>query len=236
MVSCDPIVEIASEISGRTTVHVYGQADAVTGERALWSRAEPFGLIDRAEPVRIRAGGHTDDSADGSGARSVRLYGLGQDKSPAMTSLYTRGEAESAPSITPMYRVHSARVVDAGESRTNTWPIEIETTSGALLAVIPTGRSQTAQAIFSIPRACIGTIDEVFAAVSGPQPVTLRMIAQADGVEREIFRVSTSRAGLIFRGRIVLDELTDVCLTVQSAAPASVSASFEITVDRRPII
>jgi hypothetical protein len=92
--------------------------------------------------LRIRAGGSVSDTAAGTGAREIELYGLDANGLEVTDTIATAGESASAASSRSFMRLFRARVSKSGTYATQAAgshadDILIESTGGTLWAKIP---------------------------------------------------------------------------------------------------
>jgi hypothetical protein len=119
--------------------------------RAIWPGAAVYPFPTSAVAVRIAAGGDANDTAAGTGARTVFVEGLGASWEPASAILTANGASASTPSTETFRRVSRAYVLTAGALEGNVGDVEIEQVGGDVLAIIPAGYGQTEQAIYTVP-------------------------------------------------------------------------------------
>jgi len=67
-----------------------------------------------ATPLRIKAGGNAADTANGAGARYVRLWGLNADGDEIVETLATAGASASAATTNSFIRLYQAEVYTSG--------------------------------------------------------------------------------------------------------------------------
>lgn len=73
-----------------------------------------------ATALRIKAGGNANDTAAGTGARSVTLYGLDQNFALAQETIATNGASASSATTTTFTRLFRIRVASSGTYATAT--------------------------------------------------------------------------------------------------------------------
>lgn len=88
-----------------------------------------------ATALRIKAGGHANDTAAGSGAQEITIVGLDENFDEATESLATNGASASSSTTTTFTRIHKAYVSKAGTyanitSGSHSGDIVIENSSG----------------------------------------------------------------------------------------------------------
>lgn len=114
-----------------------------------------------ATALRIKSGGNANDTAAGSGARSVTLIGLNQNGEEVSETLATAGASASQPTQTSFIRLFRAFVSASGSYATQSLPshsasIVIENSAGtqdwATIKDTDIGRAQTQIAVYSVPK------------------------------------------------------------------------------------
>ena len=70
--------------------------------------------VGAATSLRIKAGGNASDTANGSGARSVRIWGINQLGDEVVEIIATNGALASAPTVATFIRVYEAEVYESG--------------------------------------------------------------------------------------------------------------------------
>lgn len=142
------------DVPGVTYRSKYGYNGSVsTAFREIWNGGASYpGLIAAASAVQIQSGGNANDTAAGSGARSIYIEGILEDGTYGGELLVTAGASASAPSVNNYWRVQRAYVVDVGTFQgANEGNIVVETTGGVVLSVIAAGNGQTEACIFTVP-------------------------------------------------------------------------------------
>ena len=147
--------------SGCRAIRQFGRNVAVGSTFAPITRSGFYRTPKVGEQIalRVRAGGNAADTANGTGARSVRLTGLDATGNLVTEVIATAGTSASAVSQTLFLRLIDAAVETSGTYATQTdlshaGTINIEDTAGNLWAVIqdtdiPRGDSEIA--VYSVP-------------------------------------------------------------------------------------
>ena len=148
--------------SGHRYIRQFGRNTAVGDEFVPIARASVYRTpqVATAPLLRIRAGGNAADAANGSGARSVTLFGLDVNGDYLTETIATAGASASALTVNRFLRLTDARVATSGTYATQTAlshaaSINIEDAAGNLWATIqdtdiPRGDSEIAS--YSVPR------------------------------------------------------------------------------------
>lgn len=191
-------------------IHQFGSNASVdtVAEEDVWAYGGTYAWPTTAETVRIAAGGDANDTAAGTGARSVIVFGLSDDLSLQSEVLVTDGVNASAASVNTYRRIYGAAVAGSGTyGGTNIGNIVIEnTTSNQVLAYIVAGFGQSQLSQFTIPvgyngyfmggtvqvdsqkpaevRLWIRTAADTVAAPFGPKQIVARVIGLAEHLEQ----------------------------------------------------
>lgn len=161
-------------------VHKFGSSSLVTTTPSdLWdlSTIQPqIGRPPEALPVRIRSGGDVNDTAAGTGARSILILGINDSGEVAAETIVTAGASQSAQTTGNYWRVFRTDVMDTGVySGTNTGTIIIENTNGLGLSGILAANGQTGTTLFSIGGANQASLVSVDAFIEGTKSVNITM-------------------------------------------------------------
>lgn len=157
----DFLLEVAEgTVPDHYAVNKFGRSEAVgTSEDVVWQGATTFGgFVTAPVAIRVRAGGNANDTAAGTGARSVVVEGLDGQGNVFSLTLVTAGNSASGASTQTGIRWYRAYVGDSGVygagaiTGSNIGNIIIETTGGAAVLSIPAQRGQTSTSVFSVPR------------------------------------------------------------------------------------
>ena len=166
-------------IQGASLERKFGANPSIgTTEEDLWANGGTYSWPTTCETVRIKSGGNVNDTAAGTGARSVFVFGLGDDWTLVSASgeeLATAGASASSATSSCYRRVFRAYVGDAGTyTGSNTGAMVIEnTTSAQVLANIAAGVGQSQLTMYTVPSGKTAYLHRIFANVSGNKPVTL---------------------------------------------------------------
>lgn len=202
------------------------------------------GWLTTSERLRIRAGGNANDTANGTGARSVVLQPHRDDFSWVDNEsiiLTTAGAAASAPTAQAYRRCVRAYVKTAGNyangvnTGANVGAIIIETESGIEVAAIDPGDNDAQQSMFTVPKDYTLWISAISLAVDANQPATVSVLYRPDAdrvsgppfQSRRTLLTAVGVTGLIqfpLAFRVAFPEATDIWVRATSAAGAGASA------------
>lgn len=145
------VAAAAGDIRGIEYDTRYGyNLDLDTGvEETLWSQGGVYVHPTTARTVNF-VSTDADDTAAGTGARTIRVFGIGSD-GEAVTEDLTLNGTTPVPSTIPMRAVNRFFVLSAGSTSQNEGTITAtQTVSNLVLASIPVG--------ISINQGCIGVV------------------------------------------------------------------------------
>lgn len=146
---------ITADIPRNISVSKFGSNPAVgTSVEDVWFAGGAYtGWLTSADTVRVAAGGNANDTANGTGARSVRIEGLDANWDLVGETVATNGTSASSSTTSSFTRVFRAYVLDCGTyTGTNTGDISIETTGGIQVALIEADIGQTQLSMYTVPR------------------------------------------------------------------------------------
>ena len=138
----------------RFMVHKFGK-DETTASGAFLeptNQAFPYSYTYEASTVRVKAGGHADDTSAGDGARTVQIQGLDANYAPLRETVTLAGASASSSTTAEFLRVLRVRVQTAGVNEVNTGAIVIERTDAtADLATIIAGECSSQIGAICVP-------------------------------------------------------------------------------------
>lgn len=205
------------------------------------------GWLSSPQPLRIKAGGNANDTANGSGARSVVLqphrsdFTWVDDESIILT---TNGASASSPTSESFIRCINAYVLTAGtyangaNDGSNTGSIIIETTGGIEIAAIEPSDGDAEMSMFTVPTGYTLWLDSFDLSVEANQPSTIHfyMRQHADVVSAPVAARRTLATATGIQGpvqfplnfRIAIPEKTDLWVraTAGSGGTSAVSAAY----------
>jgi hypothetical protein len=163
---------------GYSGVQKFGSNLAVTNASfaAVTAEGGVYPFPTTAQTLRVKAGGNANDTAAGSGARTVTIYGLDGNLAQINETVTLAGALASAATTATFFRVYRAFVTTCGTyGGNNTGNIDIEnTTSSQVLARIAAGLGQTQMAVYTIPAGYTGYMRQMWANISDGNTADVR--------------------------------------------------------------
>lgn len=179
--------EASGRQQDRATGHKFGSNSSVsTSEVVIWSTGTAYtGFLTTASTVRIKSGGNVNDTAAGTGARSVTVVGLDASWVETTEVIVTAGASASSATAASFIRVYRAYVTgsgtySAGVDGANAGDIVIETSGGVTLATIAATLGQTQVAAYTVPSGYSAYIRTLSVSVDGSKAATVRLFQRAN--------------------------------------------------------
>jgi hypothetical protein len=147
------LVTLLGDVPGAEFVRAVGENSDIdtAAVEDVWEGGGSHIFPGAAVTMQIKAGGNAGDTAAGTGAQSVTIHGLDGDFLPVTAVLATAGASASAATTQTFIRVNKVTVTAVGAGKTNVAAINIETTGGDLMAVIPAGSLESSQCRYTVP-------------------------------------------------------------------------------------
>lgn len=240
----EPVLDESRGTHGdRSSVQKFGRNPDVAAatEEDIWSAGGAYtGFLTAASAVRIKTGGNAADDSAGAGARKVLIVGLDENWTQAQEEVTTAGTSASSPTSTTFIRVFRAYVTDAGAyGAANTGDVTIETTGGAVVALIAAGRGQTQLAVYTVPAGKTAYCRRTGASVDGAKATTVYYyqrrnadVVAAPFTGKRLWKAYEGLSGPIeseFSSYPSFPAKTDIwAAAVGPAGGAGVSASFDL--------
>jgi len=166
-------------IEGRKSLNAVGNIDAVGNTEKVISGLATFtGFLTSPDKIRIKAGGDSNDDINGSGARTIEVFGLDENFNMINETIETNGSSASLSTSSDFIRLFTARVVNSGTyssglDGSNVDDITIETETGTELGVILEERGITQSSMRTIPAGYTGFLVSLSARVDGDKTGTI---------------------------------------------------------------
>ena len=119
----------------------------------VWSQGALYPILTAAETLRVAAGGNANDTAAGTGARTISIEGLDAGFNRITETVTLNGALASVATTQSFLRVNYVEVLTVGTAGTsNVGIISIEgVTSSSIIGAIPIGLGSSKAAIYTVP-------------------------------------------------------------------------------------
>jgi len=148
--------------------------------------------VSGATTLRVKAGGHADDTAAGDGAREVTLIGLDETGAEVTEAVATAGASASSATTTTFIRLYEAYVSASGTYATSaagshTATITIENSAGTEdwteILVDGFSQGQAQIGVYTVPLGWKAFINTIHVAVDGNKAATILGFARPNILE-----------------------------------------------------
>ena len=250
LANSDPLLIARGLIDGVSIVHKFGRNDAVGTSFVPVAMGAAFQTPPAASAttLRIKAGGDANDTAAGSGARSVLLQGLDETGAEVTETLATAGTSASAVTTTTFMRLYRAYVTGSGTyatagTQSHADDIVIENGAGGTdwLTIDATdmARGQSEVALYTIPLGKTGYVKSIHISVASNKTADVLMFKresildsvapyQARRLQIQFGAVAGEASLKPFTPMGPFHELTDIGFMAKAALSAEVDVDFEI--------
>jgi len=227
-------------VSGTKVIHKFGRNTDVstTTFEAIWNgggRYTGFDAVD-AQLVTIVSSVATD-TVDGTGLRTLRLYGLDANLEEQIEDVVLNGTTPVTSTLA-YKRLDRAKGLTAGVDHYNNGDITIRqsVTTANIFAVIPATYNTTMIACYTIPSNMTGYILSQRAAIANKQSASVEVRIQVKS-PGDVFTINGESAlnsigtGFIyvdFKVPIKLESGTDIFIDAKASSSVAVSAFFDI--------
>lgn len=170
-------------ISGHSLIHKFGKNNGVPNAsfEGVLQVAAQFPWLTAATTVRVKAGGHANDTAGGVGAQAVTIEGLDNTGAFATEDIELAGASVSSSTSTSFWRVFRMHVTSlrvGTYTGNNVDDIVLENTAGNVdLITVLAGEGQSQFGAYSVPL--------------GKTAYVLSILVEADGNKAADFRFFT---------------------------------------------
>lgn len=186
----------AGRVPGVTVYHKFGVNESVSTTLAPVTVGAVYQMMQVAGAVtlRIKAGGHANDTSGGTGAREVTLMGLDETGAEVTETVATAGASASSATSATFIRLYRAYVSKTGTYNTagidsHDAAIVIEDSGGAAdwatiaWATAQEGHGQTQIACYTVPLGKRGFIQNAFIQVDSTRPATVEFYIRENILE-----------------------------------------------------
>ena len=133
------------------------------------------------EKLRIKAGGDANDTAAGTGARSIQVTFLDDSWNMVQETLTTAGaSASSATTANCVRLLHVDDVTSGTYHGNNIGDITLELTGGNIMGFVAAGVGSTEQAILTVPAGKTAYVTEIFVSVGQGDSCDVKMMDVKD--------------------------------------------------------
>jgi len=226
------------------SVDKFGNGTVGTIMQPIWPNGIFTSFPSAASVVSISSDS-ANDTAAGSGMRTITVQGLDQNGDQASETVTLNGTS-TVQTTGQFLRINRAfgdtfGNDNFGATAANDGEIEI-TISGTTVAVIAPNTGQTEQMIYSVPRGFVATIDAWEISVGSGKEVIAKLFTLFSGESNPGWRVR--RDGVIYQSSlseqfyypVVVPARTDIILGAQTTgATARVSGHLDITINKLSI-
>ena len=142
----------AGRVPGTVAIFEFGRNPSVGAvSETIWTGGGLYPFLDVGEPLEIVSSSLNDDAAGGTGARTVRLFGIGANDLELIEDVDLSGTTP-VQTVGSFLRIPRLIVVTAGSGRTNEGTITVATVNTATMqGIMSPGTSTTQAGFYSIP-------------------------------------------------------------------------------------
>jgi len=243
-------------IIGTKVIHKFGSnPDIGTDLEDIWSTGGVYTWLQEA--VQLEAiSTSTNDTAAGSGARTVFVEGLGPDWKEASAVITMNGTSASAATTHTFIRIHRAYVLSSGTFAATTLTasqagvITIRTASAGathvtLALTAGTYMSQTELSRYTIPYGYTGYLHSISATSASNQRCSIYMFQRQNPhftanftVKRLVWRVVGISSPILWQPEVPLKfgQMTDLWMSANVALTStSVESTFELVLTENEV-
>lgn len=230
-----------NQILDHKVIFKFGFNPDINGvEETIWDAGDIYAYPSAATVMKVSSGS-TNDTAAGTGARTILVQGLDADYNEAQEIVTLNGQTE-VNTTTSFLRVTRAYVLTAGSGGTAAGNIYVgvgTVTTGVpatIYAQITLGENQTLMAIWTVPAGYTGYFDHFNVATgttNANQYITIRAVQKNfGGVFRTLIKQSIGSNGIadfVIKYPIEVQEKTDLEIRASSSGSNNlVSADFSV--------
>jgi hypothetical protein len=236
-------------VDGHTITHKFGRNETVPigAWEGVLQLSTSFVWLTTAVTIRVKSGGDANDTAAGTGAQAVTVFGLDENGAAATEDIELAGASVSSATSTTFTRVYRAWIADgrAGAyTGNNVGDIVIEDSGGvADLIMIAATEGQTQYCAFTIPLGLTGYLMSIQVQADGLKAADFRLCVREDILDTSTpfqpNRLKFFWDGVLGQSTLqpatpilVLPALTDIWIEARGGgAQTEVSADMEIILD-----
>ena len=231
-----------SQIAGHETIFKFGfNPDVDDALETIWAEGGLYSYLSAATILKVSSSS-TDDTAAGTGARTVEIFGLDGNYNEISETVTLNGQ--TAVNTTNSYlRINRGIVRSAGSGGQNAGVIYAGT--GTVTAGVPAnkylsiaiGDNQTLMALWTVPAgytAFLPQTDVTLATTQSSKYCTAKLVARPDGEVfqvKDVFVKSQGSTTQVYSIPIRFDEKTDIewrAIGDSAGSDIAISAGMEI--------
>jgi hypothetical protein len=233
------------EIPDAFSVQKFGENEtAGASEEMIWSDSGAYTWMTKPQAVKVASvgasAGNDDGNPVGTGARTLRIYGLDANYD-LQDELITLNGTTAVTSANTYIRIFRAIVESVGSTGSNEGAIDVYDNGGSNeVAHIPIGYNQTMQAEYTIPADYTGYLTRYYASSATNQTIDVflrvRMKYNAKDGDYVNYVDQVKSKVHIFRGYAQIDltapiqipERSDVYLSAVGSGAVDVAGGFDL--------
>lgn len=198
-------------------------------------------FIATATTVRVAAG-NANDTAAGTGAREVTVYGTDETGALVSEAIATAGESPSGATLAKFTSIYRAKVTSVGSRATtidaaagagsNAAAVVIEDSAGASnLAYIAAGESSTQHGYVMVPAGYYGRFKRVGFEVDATKITTVRAIFRRNVLASEVFQTAGAVEQWVTREWVLRNNILENSVDIALRLPPLTEFWLEAKVD-----
>ena len=223
-------------------IHVFGHNDAVgAANEMIWHQGGVYTYTDVATVLDL-ASSSVNDTAAGSGAQALRIWGLDGNHNPIWEDKELNGQT-SVPTTQKFLRVHRKRVIRAGATgwnegaiRTGTGGVAAGVPQTLILSNIGINFNETLLAMRTIPKGYRGYLDRWSATSSVSKQVQVQLRVRDFGQVFTVREFISMTAGQVSAEQSIgefIPELADIEIQANAVGGGGdIGAGIHITLER----
>lgn len=230
--------EIAlGSVAGKSFMLKFGRnPDVGATAETIWDVGDAYSYLAAATALKVSSSSAADTSA-GTGARTVRLYGLGGDYAEITEDVTLSGQT-AATTTAEFLRVYRMVVLTAGSGGKNAGVIYAGTGTVASgvpankYAAISTGNNQTLMAVYTVPAGKTATLRRYYASAGEGKDATVKLFVRPFGGVFQLkhqLELYQNNFDFPFPDPLVIEEKSDIeIMATSSAVTVPISAGFDL--------
>lgn len=194
----------------------------------IWSQGGTLSFLSAAETMNIVSSNTNDTNTDGTGARTIQVYGLDDNWNLVEETVTLNGDSNVETSNSYL-RVYRMVVRTAGSTGTNAGNITATASSaGTVQAHIPIAENQTMQCIYSVPVGYTMFITDLHASTASADKGEIRLrVRPFGGVFETKYIIYVNAETVVATGKVFykVPAKSDVKLTAVRTGGGNIQCS-----------